>query len=254
MVEACRDKLLKAAPGLNLAVGTLKRRANRVRCQARALGNAGRRKTGGVQISANTRQGGVDRRDHEAHDGAKFCPTQACSAAEGQNLPLAGLVPADYGQPMPYERERLRRAMLRVAEERGLSLSEWSLKAGLDKNTARRFLAENATVESPTVKVIHQLADAAGVDVPTLMGIETPRLDEAAYRTVADLLKRVQREHQLLLRRVSEEHAEGVAALSNIEDLLRAMRPLPGKSQAGQDDGDSPSPSGQDSQDHSRGA
>lgn len=253
MVEARRNEPLEASPGLDLTVAALQQRAHRVRRKAGAGRDLGRRKAARLQVGANARQGGVDRRDHVAHDGAKFCPTQACSAPDEQNLPRAELVPADYGQPMPYDRERLKRAMLRVAEQRGLNLSDWSLRAGLDKNTVRRFLGENATVESPTVKVIHQLADAAGVDVPTLMGIEPPRLDEAAYRTVADLLKRVQREHQLLLRRVSEEHAEGVAALSNIEDLLRAMRPSAGPP-ADQGNDDSPSPSEPGSQGHSRGA
>jgi transcriptional regulator with XRE-family HTH domain len=113
---------------------------------------------------------------------------------------------------MPFDPEKIRRAARRIMREKGLKMSTWAKKAGKGERTFAEFL--NGSTASPRVETIYRFAEAAGVDVAELLGIEPviPTISAGAFRAMMALLERVER-----------EQADSGEALQSIRELAAAI-------------------------------
>ena len=113
---------------------------------------------------------------------------------------------------MPYDPERIRKAIRRIQRERKLKMAKWAELAGKGERTLSEFLAGRGN--SPTVETLYAFADAAGVEITDIMGLEPVKADlsASAYRTMLGLLQRI-----------DQSRAEDSDALSAVRDLARAL-------------------------------
>ncbi len=126
-----------------------------------------------------------------------------------------------HGRGMPYDPDKMRRAIRRIAAEKGLKIGPWSLAAGKSDRTLAAFL--NGGSRAPTIETIVALADVAQVHPFELTGIEPPTEGSTA----------LSRAVQAMLRSVMADQGNVNETLESIRALLeepRALKALPAPS------------------------
>lgn len=152
---------------------------------------------------------------HVGDESAENCGLQV----QTQISALLGIREPSYPSGMPYDPEKMRRAIRRVQRENKLKMSKWAEDAKIGERTISAFL-KGSTV-SPRVETIMRLADAAKVDPHEMLGLEpAPQgqgISPAAYRAM-----------MALLDRIAKEQAGSGEALQSVRDLADAIaRGLP---------------------------
>lgn len=198
---------IRLAPLPERAAGEARQRRQLVLVEAERVG-------GGRDGGRDAAQVGDVVELHADDFATEFCPPQA----ERRKIERASCRIGISLCGMPYDPDRIRRAIRRVMKERGLKLTPWCAQAEISKSTLRQFLDESdraGNTRSLTIETLYKLADAAHIPVTELLGEEAePATVETARRTALDLLQRIRREYEA-----------GANFLARMDDLLLTLAP-----------------------------
>lgn len=203
-----RNQRAQLAERIDAPASAFQREMRSVLRHTRALRRLANRGAGGGQPFVDAFDQIV--RGHGPASSAENCGFQEKS----QNFALGDHEPVNYRFDMPYDPERVRRAIRKIQKEKGLKMSAWARKAGQGERTLAEFLA--GKTGSPTLETLHAFADAAEVHVVEIMGLEPREVD--AQLSVSAL-----RSMTVLLERVAQEQEGSGEALKSIRELALAI-------------------------------
>ncbi len=192
MIEVCRNESAQAPQGLNAAMAILEGEVRGVDRDARLAGGGRDAGAGGLEPRGHSRNQVVRAVLHDPEVGAEFCDWQAQSQKAA--LPVNGS--RRYSRGMPYDPDRIRQVIRREIRDKKIKLKPLAKKAGLGERTLSQFLDGNTA--SLRIETAYRLADAIGVSMVDLLGLESPEpsISASAYKAMVELLERGEREAQ----------------------------------------------------------